>query len=207
VQLIHLHFRISFSVTPSNFMDEQLVREMEHILNSNEDPELQGKSLARVLIYLLTLPIPNQSFLPLYKRFLMKSYEILPSSNLPDQFSKKLNIPIKRRRSVSFSDNPAFRRLANEKLLSPESEYQKKRESASLGMNNTDINRKFIPRKQLEQGFKANTKKLSINDSLLKNEFNPNVSEGRSRYEFNIPNLTVQEILKNPSLINQILNL
>ena len=184
-------------------MDEQLFKEMEHILNSNDDPELQGKSLSRVLVYLLTLPVPNQSSLSLFKRFLLKSYEILPSSNLPDQFSKKIGIPIKRRRLVSFS-NCFFFKLPSDKILSPEGEEQKKRENGQLGMNNTDINRKFIPRKQLENGFKNETKEISIIESLLINSYLPEKLNTINPKKFIIPKITVKDLLENCNRINEL---
>lgn len=187
-------------------MDSELQREMEHILSLEEDTEMQSKSLTKVLVYLLSMNSLGDSNYSLLKRFIAKAYEILPSSSLPQQLARKLDLPIERKRSVSFSTS-SFHRLESDKLLSAEGEEQKSREANSImSITNVDVNRKFTPRMALVPGFKNNVKETSIMQGLLINSYTP--SAGNLKKDFKrilIPKISIQQILANPGIVRKLI--
>lgn len=207
-----LLFEIFFK--PSN-MDQELLREIEHILTLDEDLETQKKSLSKVLVYLLTISSPEASHNPLIKKFLSRAFEILPSSSLPQQLAKKLEINVPRKRSISFTTSN-IHRLPKQQILSAEGEEQNRRETVIMGMVNLDIHRKFIPTNKITPGLRNTTANISITESLLVNTFNPKTVNINScnmkkdtdlkmlksqNQEITLPNISVDEIIKNPTIL------
>lgn len=182
-------------------MDHELIREMEHIIGSTDDIEIQRNSFTKVLFYLLSMNFHDTSNYPLIRRFLIKAYEILPSSHLPQQLSRKLGIHISRKRSVSFSSSSFFP-LISTNLLSAEGNEQRRRESTGIvPLNNLDISKKYAPKNLIKPGFKNTTKVLSVTESLFVNTYKP-VCTISSRKISN-PTISVDEILKNPSILRR----
>ena len=192
-------------------MDNELILEIEHILSLDDDVELQRKSLSKVLVYLLSITLPNGSQNPLIRRFLAKAFEILPSSSLPNQLAKKLEIRIPRKRSITFTTSQ-YQKLPKQQNLSAEGEEQRRRESGLLSISNIDIHRKFIPVNKIVPGLRNTTTNITITESLLSNSLNSNkllVGENlggrRHDREISLPKISINEIIKNPSILKSFL--
>lgn len=227
-----IYFFFTFEIIEFFPMDEKLKLDMEHVLTLNDDVEFQAKSISKILVYLNTMTLPDPSNHSLLKRFLIKAFEVLPSSSLPQQLSIKLNIPIERKRSISFT-NSYVHRLFKSSTLSKEGEEQLQRESGILCINNIDVHRKFHPIHKTVPGLKCITSNISIVEGLLVNSFNPVDNTEILKYnenhfstisfpnsnntifqksvinqfsssnrEITLPNITISEMIESPNLFH-----
>lgn len=177
-------------------MDEHLAKELEDILNI-ENKELQEKSMAKIIFYLLTLPPPSAELTGLLKAFTKKAFEILPSSNLPYQLAKNCSFSNMKKKRVSFSST-SFVEIKTTNKLSREGELQKIRESNTLSLNNTDLATKFVPRDGIIQGLSFDR----VNVPLLNfsnNKFNPELHQATKK--FTKVKIELSQILSDPAVL------
>jgi len=181
-------------------MDENLTAEIESILRT-EDLNQQRNSAHKIAVYLLTLPVPSAEHLKLLERFVDKILEILPSSSLPHQLAAKLGMERKRARVVSFSEAQVHI-MEDTSMQSAEGRAQEQREAKGLSLQNTDTQRKFVPRQLFTDGLPYNTKKLSRIPSDLKNRVSMAATGVAVR--LSRPNVSVESILKDPSALRRL---
>lgn len=181
-------------------MDAQLEDEMKLILLL-EDEEAQKKAMIKITAYLLTLPLSYIGLETLFDNFLLKAFEVLPSSNLPFQLKSKLAIKSRRPKKVTFAGESTFV-LPKEDSLSHEGVQQRMREAASLGITNVDTQRSFIPKQDFIDGLHYNTKPVRLILSTLRNKFSPDATLSVNR-NFKMPKVTVEQILKDISILKE----
>ncbi|KAM0681406.1 hypothetical protein GINT2_000608 [Glugoides intestinalis] len=181
-------------------MDTQLEEEMNTILLL-KDEETQKKSITKIIAYLLTLPLTYNSHEALFDSFILKAFEILPSSNLPFLLKSKLGEKSRRSRKVAFAGETVFV-LPKEEILSQEGANQKLREAASLGITNIDTQRSFIPKQSFTAGFNYNTKLVRFISPTIRNTFlfDGNLSGNRN---FKMPKMTIEQILKDIAILKE----
>lgn len=178
-------------------MDESLAKEMADILEC-EDEATQSKCITRLIFYLLTLPPPSRAYHSIVRRFIERAFEMLPSSNLPQQLAKKLGVSEHRRRVVSFL-SPTFFPLRSSENLSNEGRVQQARESESLSISNTDPQRRFSPKECFVDGMSFQTRHASLILHSLSNTFMPELKDPArcmAKISFDL-----DEILQDPSVL------
>lgn len=137
----------------------------------------------------------------LLKKFLKIATEILPSSSLPSQLAKKLNINYKRARIVSFSTSSI--KHINEENMSPEALAQSKREQGVLRINNTDLGRKYTPKIQNLTLKEYPTVKMQLESCFLENSLSYKTTI--SGFSYTSYNFDVKRCLEDASYIKDVI--
>jgi len=182
-------------------MDENLANELENILKM-ENVELQEKSMTKIMFYLLTLPTLDNAYRPLLERFITRAFEILPSSTLPQQLSKKFSILNPRKKRVSFSSFTVLNLNPIDKM-SREGKDQQLREHSSLSINNTDPLKKFSPRPCFIEGLEFKTKIIPLIPVNLGNCIKPELAF--SEVKFTKLKLDLEQILNDPLCLESLI--
>lgn len=181
-------------------MDEELVAELEKTMGL-ENCENERRSTVRLIQYMLSIQTVPAVYRPVLERFAVHAFEKLPASGLPILFVEKFNIPVRRRRRVSFGSTKVHE-ISSKCRESAEAGLQRRREAAVLGLTNTDLFKKFRPKNCIEEGTPCTTVEVSLIDLSVRNACCTGASSGGNGMDVPRLKISLDDVVANPGILD-----